>query len=132
MKKIAVILIVSILALVSLIGVGAIYISSNMNLVVSESMAPTLHRGDVVIVEKNPDNIQVGDIVVYDAVWFPQPIIHRVIAIKNDSKGNILYQMKGDNLPVPDPELVSKNQITSKVVNIIPEIGHTALQIRGL
>lgn len=132
MKKIAMILIVFIIVFISLIGVGAIYISSNTNVVVSESMAPALHRGDIVIVDKNPDNIQVGDIVVYNAVWFSKPVIHRVIAIKNDSNGNTVYQMKGDNLSMPDPKLVSKNQIISKAVKIIPKIGYITLWIRGL
>lgn len=144
MKKIALILIVFIIAFVSLIGVGAIYIlsnvninsnmsniSSNMNVVVSESMAPALHRGDIIIVDKNPNNIQVGDIVVYKPIWFSQPVVHRVIAIKNDSNGNTVYQMKGDNNPLPDPE-ASKSQIMSKVVNTIPKIGYITLWIRRL
>ncbi len=129
--KIILILIVSIVILFALIG-GISYISSNGNVVVSNSMAPALHKGDVVIVDKNPDDIQVGDILIYKATWFPQPVIHRVIAIKKDSKGNELYEMKGDNLPVSDPELVSKNQIISKVVNTIPQIGYMSLRIRGL
>ena len=129
--KIILVIIASIVILFALIG-GIIYISSNGNVVVSNSMAPALHKGDVVIVDKNPDNIQVGDILIYKATWFPQPVIHRVISIKKDSKGNELYEMKGDNLPVSDPELVSKNQIISKVVNTIPQIGYMSLRIRGL
>lgn len=111
---------------------------TEMNVVVSETMAPTLHRGDVVIVTKNTSNIQVGDIVIYKGTWFPDPVIHRVISIKNDSNGNIRYELKGDNNPKPDPELVSPNQITYKVVNtnngpqVIPKLGYITIWLRGL
>lgn len=110
----------------------------NMVVVVSGAMEPALYRGDIVFVEENPSNIQVGDILVYNATWFNQPVIHRVISVKNDSKGNTVYEMKGDNNPVPDPVLVSKDQIISRVVNtgsspsVIPKIGYITLWIRGL
>lgn len=129
--KTILVIIVPIVILFALIG-GISYISLNGNVVVSDSMTPALHKGDVVIVDKNPDNIQVRDILIYKATWFPQPVIHRVIAIKKDSKGNELYEMKGDNLPVSDPELVSKDQIISKVEYTIPQIGYMSLKIRGL
>ncbi len=111
---------------------------TEMNVVVSETMAPTIHRGDVVIVTKNTANIQVGDIIIYNATWFQDPVIHRVISIQNDSKGNILYELKGDNNPKPDPKLVSPNQITYKVVNtnngpqVIPKLGYITIWLRGL
>nr|WP_319372841.1 signal peptidase I [uncultured Methanobacterium sp.] len=111
---------------------------TEMNVVVSETMAPTFHRGDIVIVTKNTTNIQIGDIIIYNATWFPDPVIHRVISIQNDSNGNIRYELKGDNNPKPDPELVSPNQITYKVVNtnngpqVIPKLGYITLWLRGL
>lgn len=111
---------------------------TDMNVVVSGTMEPALYRGDIVVVEKNPDNIQVGDIVVYNATWFRKPIIHRVIAIKKDSNGNTIYEMKGDNNNKSDPEPVYRSQIISKVVNtengpyVIPKIGYITLWLRGL
>lgn len=100
--------------------------------VVSDSMEPTLYEGDIAIVEDNPDNIQVGDIVIYNATWYPRPIIHRVIAIKHDYYGNTLYVIKGDNNPVPDPELVYRSQIISKVEYSIPKIGNIIIWIRSI
>lgn len=100
--------------------------------VVSDSMEPTLYEGDIAIVEDNPNNIQVGDIVIYNATWYSKPIIHRVIGIKQDYYGNTFYVMKGDNNPVPDPELVYRSQITSKVEYSIPKIGNIIIWIRGL
>jgi signal peptidase I len=135
-------LIIIILIVIGTAGCVDSGITSNdqteMNVVVSDTMAPTLYRGDIVIVTKNTTNIQVGDIIIYNATWFPDPVIHRVISIKNDSEGNILYELKGDNNPKTDPELVSPNQITYKVVNtdngpeVIPKLGYITLWLRGL
>ena len=85
---------------------------TEMKVVASSTMEPTLYRGDIVVVEKNPNNIQVGDIVVYNASWYPNPVIHRIISIKNDSEGNTRYELKGDNLNISDPELASPGQIS--------------------
>ena len=115
-----------------------IIVASHMNVVVSGSMEPVLYRGDIVIIDKNPSSVQVGDIVVYQATWFPQPVIHRVIKIGEDQNGKTAMETKGDNNPSPDPALVYPNQIISKVVSInsaplvIPKIGYVTLWIRGL
>lgn len=112
---------------------------TDMDVVVSGTMEPALYRGDIVVVEKNPDNIQVGDIVVYNATWFQnKAVIHRVISIKNDSNGNTLFKLKGDNNNISDPEPIYRSQIISKVVNtengpyVIPKIGYITLWLRGL
>lgn len=136
MKRIILILILAL----SIVGISGCIDSSTatsgnepvLYVVVSNSMEPTLYEGDIAIVEDNPDNIQVGDIVIYNATWYPRPIIHRVIDIKNDSYGNTLYVIKGDNNPVPDPELVYRSQITSKVQYSIPKIGNIIIWIRDL
>jgi len=115
-----------------------IVVASHMNVVVSGSMEPVLYRGDIVIINTDPSTVQVGDIVVYQATWFPQPVIHRVIQIGQDQSGNTVMVTQGDNNPAPDPAPVYPNQIISKVVNIngqpliIPKIGYVTLWIRGL
>lgn len=114
-----------------------IIIAQHMNVVVSGSMEPVMYRGDIVIIDTNPGDIEVGDIVVYDATWFNQPVIHRVIKIQNTAEGP-LYTIKGDNNPSPDPQLVKREQIRSKVVKlgdtplVIPKVGYITLWIRGL
>lgn len=47
--------------------------------VTSESMSPTFHRGDVLLLWNRTSTVEVGDIPV---VWFennPLPMVHRVI-----------------------------------------------------
>ena len=90
--------------------------------VLSESMSPTIERGDLLILQgKNPENIingtvasKDGDIIVYDAhgVWdsWPrgsvpsEPIVHRVVGkYYDDSTDKWMFYTKGDNdLTNPD------------------------------
>ena len=120
--------------------------AQHLNVVVSGSMEPAFYRGDIVLVEKadlfgikefNPDDVQVGDVVVYDAAWFNQPVIHRIIGTA-DINGSTMYLIKGDNNKSPDPYYVSKDQIKEKVVTfgdnlvVIPKIGYLSLWLRGL
>ena len=89
------------------------------------------------IQEVNVNDIHKGDVVVYDAKWYNQPVIHRVIDIV-DVNGSTMYLIKGDNNNAPDPYYVSPNQIQSKVVTsgdnlvVIPNFGYLSLWLRGL
>lgn len=131
-----------------LIIVIAVILSAHLNVVVSGSMEPSFYRGDIVAIENvhtyygmqefDPYNdIKINDVVVYDAQWYPEPVIHRVIDI-NEINGSKYYTIKGDNNEVEDPYLVSPEQIRAKVITIgdnlliIPKIGYITLWFRGL
>nr|WP_292461102.1 S26 family signal peptidase [Methanothermococcus sp.] len=138
---------------------------THVNVVVSNSMYPVMERGDFVIVENanwefNPNDVQVGDIVVYKAHWpkywenhaqyivkidnktlirfdgnHIEPVIHRII--KKIKINNTTYIItKGDNNPTYDPELISTNQIKQRVVDIngkplvIPYIGYISIFLK--
>ena len=120
--------------------------AQHLNVVVSGSMEPSFYRGDIVLVEKadffgihefNPDDVQVGDVVVYDAAWLDQPVIHRIIGTA-DINGSTMYVIKGDNNDSPDPYYVKADQIKEKVVTlgdnlaVIPKVGYLSLWLRGL
>lgn len=120
--------------------------AQHLSVVVSGSMEPTFYRGDIVILEKadffgikefDPEELQVGDVVVYNAAWYDQPVIHRVINI-TDINGTTMYVIKGDNNERPDPYYVKPSQIQQKVVTlgdnliVIPKIGYLSLWLRGL
>ena len=120
--------------------------AQHLNVVVSGSMEPAFYRGDIVVVEKadffglsefNPEDVQVGDVVVYDAAWYDQPVIHRVINI-TEINGTTMYVIKGDNNNRPDPYYVPAYRIQEKVVSlgdnllVIPKIGYLSLWLRGL
>ena len=120
--------------------------AQHLNVVVSGSMEPAFYRGDIVLVQKadflgihefDPKDVEIGDVVVYDAKWFNQPVIHRVINIV-DINGTTMYLIKGDNNNGPDPYYVEASQIKERVVTlgdslvVIPKIGYLSLWLRGL
>lgn len=125
----------------------AVILAAHLSVVVSGSMEPSFYRGDIVatvnvdtygVQEFNPyTDVSVGDVVVYDAVWYEEPVIHRVIDIQSIN-GSTYYTIKGDNNEVEDPYLVTPEQITKKVIKfgdnllIIPKIGYITLLFRGL
>ena len=102
------------------------------------SMRPMLreHR-DVVTMVQISRKLKKGDVVVYDAAWYDQPVIHRIINI-TDINGTTMYVIKGDNNGRPDPYYVTPEQIKEKVVTfgdnlvVIPKIGYLSLWLRGL
>lgn len=139
-----------ILSYVAIIVIG-ILLAQHLNVVVSGSMEPVFYRGDVVVVQKanlfgiheiDTTKLGVGDIVIYDATWFPEPVIHRIIYKGNTPDGRLYYITKGDNNPGPDPVAVYPEQVQAKVVSfgknpgetpfVIPKIGYITLWIRGL
>jgi signal peptidase I len=135
-----------ILSYVAIIIVGII-LAQHMNVVVSGSMEPVFYRGDVVVIEKTnflgineikASDLKVGDIVIYQATWFKEPVIHRIVGTGTLQNGTPYFIIKGDNNPVPDPSPVYQDQVMAKVVSfgntpmVIPKVGYITLWIRGL
>ena len=101
--------------------------------VVSGSMEPNLHRGDLCFIKgKDPADIKngtvegkEGDIIVFDArgLWTyspSDPIIHRVVNKWYDN--GWFFETKGDANSLPDDEPVPETRILGVVVRI-PYIG---------
>lgn len=68
---------------------------------------------------QEPSDLQVGDIISYESrVVQGSTIIHRIVDIKEDSKG-LYFIAKGDNNIYNDPERIRFEQIKGVVVGII-------------
>ena len=87
--------------------------------IVSGSMIPEIHIGDIVITnDKNYANI--GDIIAFRKDT--TVIVHRIVKEMNiDSE--IMYQTKGDNNNVEDLDLVRRDTIEGVCIGKIPYIG---------
>ena len=100
-----------------------------MVVVVSGSMEPNLHKGDLLFLRGiDPENIKVGDIIVFNAQGLPgwfhaptEPIVHRVIDKKYDN--GWFFLTKGDANQLPDAAWVPETRIFGLVVGRIPYIG---------
>ncbi|WP_456422922.1 signal peptidase I [Thermococcus sp.] len=92
----------------------ALHTDSPLVIVVSGSMEPVFYRGDVVLLKgvTNPEQVKVGDVVVYKRPGYEYPIIHRVryiYTLKINGKPEECFVTWGDNNPVPDPPYPTSN-----------------------
>ena len=83
------------------------------------SLPNGMSKGDLLFVVK-PDNIKIGDIVLYNR---GVTIVHRIVSITNNG-----YVTKGDNNLVSDPEIKS-SQVVGKVVADVPVLGYPRLML---
>ncbi len=123
--------IIAIIVGVTLGGYGLFTVSmgtSNPLVVVeSESMLPTLEVGHLLVLQaRAPEQIQVGDIIVFNAGYHTKPIVHRIIEIQNVT-GELHYYTKGDNNALSDPGYRVYEDIVGVVVLAVPYIGHVTL-----
>ena len=96
--------------------------------VISGSMEPTIHKGDLLFVMgTDADEINNGDVIVFNAqgLWggAPQdPIVHRVIN-KSQTGDTWYFTTQGDANSFPDPEDIPESRVIGVVVGGIPYIG---------
>ncbi len=117
---------------VTLTGYGIFMVSmgtsSPLVVVTSDSMVPTLERGHLLVLQKQaPEDIQVGEIIVYNADWHTQaPVVHRIIQIENVT-GELRYYTQGDNNSNPDPFYRTYDDIVGVAIASVPWIGNITL-----
>ena len=91
--------------------------------VVSDSMLPNLHRGDLLAVYGTND-YEAEDIAIYQRPGTKFTIVHRIKEITDEG-----YVFKGDNNPTPDPYIVKREQIIGKVAFAVPLLGYPRLAL---
>jgi len=82
--------------------------------VLSGSMEPAFHRGDLLFLTNYQDEpVRVGEIVVFKVEGRDIPIVHRVLKLheKGDANRTIKFVTKGDNNSVDDRGLYAPNQL---------------------
>lgn len=122
--------------LIGLFGLGAAaVISGNYQVrpVLSGSMTPGLPIGGVVVTARVPVSaLQVRDVIVFHRPDKPDElIVHRIIALTQDSTGTIM-QTQGDANYVPDPWRVRLRGSTAyRAVFSVPLVGYAAVWAHG-
>jgi signal peptidase len=95
----------------------------------SGSMRPFIEVGDIVIVaQKNPDLLHVGDVISYRVQGSPIPTVHRVITIEGDGPSKAFITKGDDNKDADQP--VKPEHVIGKVVLKIPRAGWVSIAIR--
>ncbi len=91
--------------------------------VVSDSMFPTMKRGDIILVQSIYIDPHVGDIIMFRRPDTYLPITHRILRIR----GDLIYT--GGDASGPDPWVITRKDIIAQAVMIggkpivIPGIG---------
>ncbi len=92
--------------------------------VVSGSMEPTIHVGDMIIIDTKVENFEKDDIITFYDVNGAF-VTHRIISIN----GNKMIT-QGDNNESPDGEMSTDN-IVGRVVNTIPAAGKILASLKS-
>jgi signal peptidase len=116
-----------ILGVVLAVGVNqglVLALSTDMPIVAveSNSMVPTFHRGDILILQgASHDQLDIGDIIVFSPPNQDVPVVHRIIEINPDGT----LQTKGDanSGQIWYEKSIKTSQIHGKEIVIIPLLG---------
>lgn len=106
--------------------IAFIVLNQNANFVVvtSDSMSPTIQRGDLVLVQSIIKTTYTGDIILFQVPSRRLPVLHRVEEVLSNG-----YKTKGDFSPSLDYWTVEDSQIQAKVIFlfgnpvVIPKVG---------
>ncbi|KAG8457765.1 hypothetical protein KFE25_005778 [Diacronema lutheri] len=98
--------------------------------VLSGSMEPAFHRGDILFLHMGYSPFRAGDIVVFKVADRDIPIVHRVIKVHEKPSGVVDILTKGDNNSVDDRGLyaagqswINKEHIIGRARGYLPYIG---------
>ncbi len=92
--------------------------------IVTGSMMPEIYPGDIVLVKRDINDLQTGEIIQYKSGDIY--IFHRITEIIEDEQATS-YITKGDNNPFEDPKPVNISDIKGRVIYTVPKIGYPAL-----
>lgn len=96
----------------------------------SHSMEPVIKQGDLVVTRDiSPDDVKVGDIVLYELKG-GQRVLHRVVDIRSGENGQRIFIFKGDNNNAEDLFPVEDEQIRTLYIGRVPKIGWLPIKVQ--
>lgn len=114
-----------------IVGVFPIYPS----VILTGSMEPLIHPGDVVLIEKLRSEEEVYKLKEGDIINFKIKditVTHRIKEVKSDEAGNLSFITKGDNNDSEDSWLVLPNDLKGTIENVLPKVGLPVLWIHSV
>ena len=113
------------------IGFGRLVLHLGTSTVLSESMAPTYHRGDVVITRLvDAASLRIGDVPALVPPGLSNAYVHRIVRM-HDVNGVPVLTTKGDANPVADAWSERLTTVRVPVVfAVVPGVGRAGLFIR--
>lgn len=101
-------------------GIAVRLADLHLQTVLSNSMQPSISAGDVVVTQGVPtDAVRVGDVIVFQPPNHPEPVIHRVVALRDGA-----ITTRGDANPVDDPwQVTLAGPKAYRLVVVVPGLG---------
>ncbi len=106
--------------------------ASGSYVVLSGSMSPTIHAGDVVV-SRNVETAEIGagDVIVFhDGSVSSDRTTHRVVNVVHRDDG-VFFETKGDANENPDANPVPADDVIGRVWFHVPYIGHLMIFARS-
>lgn len=127
-NAVGVLLLIGIVAPFVVVAAPQVAGASQSYVVLSSSMSPGIHAGDVVIDDAaNPQAIQKGDVITFNPpsgeYSGAKRVTHRVVDVVHKN-GGTYFKTKGDANDQPDPNLVPASNVVGVVAFNIPKIGY--------
>lgn len=119
---------VLVLAATATLKPGVLGIPFSHVIVAGDSMLPTMHNGDLVVMRRR-DTYARGDVVAYRAPTDSSTnplVIHRIVA-GNAGEG---YILKGDNRTTRDPWQIKPENVLGQQALRIPKLGLVFVSLR--
>lgn len=98
--------------------------------VLSSSMEPRLKVGSMAVTRPaEPEEVKVGDIILFHSPLGGKLISHRVIAVQQTS--SLQFRTKGDANEDPDPFIVPAENVVGRVCFHVPYFGYVAQFVKS-
>lgn len=102
------------------LAVLAVYaFNLRLDIVLSDSMSPVFYKDDIVVIRQY-DEYQIGDIVEFKVTEISKPVTHRVVE-KQGSGKSAVYRTKGEANVESEAYTIQSSQINGKVISIIED-----------
>lgn len=99
--------------------------------VLSDSMAPKMAAGDVVVVHNIAGSaVQQGDVITFHSPDSRETVTHEVVGVMEED-GQKVFQTRGINNEEPDPYVVPERAVIGTVVFTFPYLGYALQFLRS-
>ena len=118
-----IVLLIALVAPFTVYAVPEVVSADESFVVLTPSMTPAIAPGDVVVVaERDPATVAVGDVITFSRGTSDVPVTHRVVGVAETANG-LAFETMGDANEGPDPGLVPAANLVGVVALTIPYIG---------
>lgn len=122
LKPLGLLVLVAVVAPFVVYAVPQVVGATQSYVVLSSSMSPSIHAGDIVVVDSvDPATIEEGDVITYERN--DELVTHRVIEVTTEN-GERAFRTQGDANEDPDPTPVPASAVVGTVLFHVPLVGH--------